>query len=73
MAFSLPVWPPRYDPAYRPAAGAEYWDKDLECADPADRDRVILDKLRGQVRYAWEKSPFYRRRWEAAGVSPDTL
>ena len=73
MAFSLSAWPPRYDPAYRPARGAEYWDKDLECADPADRDRLILDKLRGQMRYAWAKSPFYRRRWEAAGVSPDTL
>ena len=25
------------------------------------------------MRYAWERSPFYRRKWEAAGVSPDAL
>jgi phenylacetate-CoA ligase len=67
------AWPPRYAREYRPPAGAEYWRPDLECAAPAERDRVILAKLQQQVRYAWAKSPFYRRRWEAAGVSPDHL
>ncbi|MBI2206072.1 MAG: phenylacetate--CoA ligase family protein [Candidatus Rokubacteria bacterium] len=69
----LSVWPPRYDPAYLPAADAEHWAPELECATPADRDAIVLDKLRRQVRWAWERSPLYRRRWEAAGVSPDTL
>ena len=69
----LTVWPPRYDPAYRPDPGAEHWLPEVECADPASRDEIILFKLRRQVRYAWERSAFYRRRWEAAGVSPDTL
>ncbi len=69
----LSVWPPRYDPAYRPEADAEHWAPELECAAPADRDAVVLDKLRHQVRWAWARSPFYRRRWEAAGVGPDTL
>jgi phenylacetate-CoA ligase len=41
--------------------------------DPATRDRVVLEKLRAQVAYAWERSPFYRRLWEDAGVSPDDL
>jgi phenylacetate-CoA ligase len=69
----LGVWPPRYDPGYRPDPDAEHWLPELECAEPAARDAVILDKLQHQVRYAWERSPFYRRRWEAAGVSPATL
>ncbi len=69
----LSVWPPRYDPAYRPAPDAEHWLPEVECADPAARDRLILAKLRAQVAWAWERSPFYRRRWEAAGVSPATL
>ncbi|OGL05317.1 MAG: phenylacetate--CoA ligase [Candidatus Rokubacteria bacterium RIFCSPLOWO2_02_FULL_71_18] len=69
----LTVWPPRYDPAYRPAAGAEHWLPEVECADPRDRDALILAKLRRQVAWAWERSPFYRRTWEAAGVSPATL
>jgi phenylacetate-CoA ligase len=67
------TWPPRYDAAYRPRADAAYWAPDLECAAPEERDRVILAKLRAQIEYAWERSPFYRRRWEAAGVSPATL
>jgi phenylacetate-CoA ligase len=69
----LAVWPPRYDPAYRPTAGAEHWLPEVECADPRDRDALILAKLRRQVAWAWERSPFYRRTWEAAGVSPATL
>ena len=66
-------WPPRYDAGYRPAADAEHWLPEIEGAAPPDRDRVILEKLRAQVRWAWERSPFYRRRWSEAGVSPDTL
>jgi phenylacetate-CoA ligase len=46
---------------------------EVECASPEARDGLILAKLREQVRYAWERSPFYRRKWEAAGVSPDAL
>jgi phenylacetate-CoA ligase len=69
----LTVWPPRYDPAYRPRPDEEYWIPELECADPAARDEVVFAKLSRQVRYAWERSPFYRRQWQEAGVSPDTL
>ena len=68
----LTVWPPRYDPAYRPAPTAEHWLPEIECADPAARDALILAKLTRQVRYAWDRSPFYRRRWQEAGVSPET-
>ena len=69
----LPAWPPPYDAFYRPPVAAEYWRPELECAEPAERDRHILDKLRHQLRWAWERSPVYRRKWEAAGVSPETL
>ena len=69
----LSVWPPRYDPTYRASDDAEHWLPEIECAAPEARDPLILAKLRRQVRYAWERSPFYRRKWEAAGVSPDTL
>ena len=57
----MTVWPPRYDPTWRPRANAPHWAPDLECAPPARRDAVILDKLRAQVTYAWERSAFYRR------------
>jgi phenylacetate-CoA ligase len=67
------AWPPRYDPAWRPAPDAEYWSPDLECAPARARDEVIFGKLTAQVQYAWERSAFYRRHWHAAGVSPATL
>jgi phenylacetate-CoA ligase len=66
-------WPPRSDPRHRPRADEPYWRRDLETADPRERDRLILAKLRRQIGYAWEKAPFYRRKWQEAGVSPDTL
>jgi phenylacetate-coenzyme A ligase PaaK-like adenylate-forming protein len=69
----LTVWPPRYDPAWRPPLEEEHWLPEVECAAPAARDDLVLAKLRRQVRYAWERSPFYRQKWQAAGVSPDTL
>ena len=69
----LTVWPPRYDATYRPDRAAEHWLPEVECADPATRDELILFKLQRQVRYAWERSPFYRRKWQDAGVSPETL
>ena len=69
----LTRWPPKYDSSYRPPASQEEWLPEIERADPKDRDAIIFAKLSAQVRYAWEKSPFYRRKWQAAGVSPDTL
>ena len=68
----LTTWPPRYDAGYRPDPRAEHWLPEVECADPAARDELIFAKLARQIRWAWERSPFYRRKWEAAGVSPAT-
>ena len=69
----LTVWPPRYNRRYWPDHDAEYWLPELECAPCEVRDEIILKKLTHQIRFAWERSPFYRRRWEEAGVSPATL
>jgi len=69
----LSVWPPRYYAAYRPCDTDEYWFPQLECADPDLRNQIILRKLQHQIQYAWERSPFYRRKWSEAGVSPSTL
>ncbi len=69
----LRVWPPRYDPTYRPPPDADHWMPELEGCDPVERDVVIFAKLTRQIRYAWDRSPFYRRKWEQAGVSPATL
>ena len=55
-----------------PGDGERYWSP-VETMPPEDRAELILRKLRGQVEYAWERSPFYRRLWSEAGVGPETL
>ena len=54
-------WPP--EPAVR-------FDAPEERMDPPARAELVLAKLRAQVAYAWERSPFYRGRWQEAGRSP---
>jgi len=55
------------------APAGRYWDPTLETMDPAERDGVVLAKLREQVAYCRKASAFYRERWEAAGFDPDSL
>src|SRR5207247_6346741 len=69
----LTAWPPRYDPAYLPSDKEEFWLPELECAGEAERNEIVFGKLKNHISYAWERSPFYRRRWQEAGVSPNTL
>lgn len=69
----LAIWPPRYDATFVPSETEQYWLPDIECARPEARDAIVFHKLTHQVKYAWDRSPFYRRTWEEAGVSPATL
>src|SRR4051794_36814907 len=66
-------FPPRYDDDYVPPADARYWFPRRETMPAAERDRAIVERLKTVCRYAWEASPFYRRKWEAAGFHPDQL
>src|SRR5512133_2785159 len=66
-------FPPRYDADYLPPAGSRYWFRERETMDPAERERHILERLKQVTRYAWDRSPFYRRKWEEAGFHPDQL
>ena len=70
---SAPPWPPQPDGAYVPPDDSPYWDRDAETMDPADRDGVILGKLRAQLGYAYRTSAFYRERWDVAGADPAHL
>lgn len=67
------VWPPIYDPTYIPKPDQRYWSPELETMHPGEREKIILQKLQAVARYAWDRSPFYRRKWEQAGVHPDHL
>jgi phenylacetate-CoA ligase len=68
------AWPPQYDRSYLPSPNAKFWFKDLETMDPEKREReVILPKLQAQLRYAYKRSPLYRKKWDQAGVKPKDI
>ncbi|HEV8676985.1 MAG TPA: AMP-binding protein [Methylomirabilota bacterium] len=50
-----------------------YWREEMETAPPARLRSIEQTKLRRQLDYAWTTSPFYRRKWEAAGIDPGRL
>ena len=55
-----------------PAADEAYWSPE-EIMSSEEREAIVLAKLRRQVAYAWECSPFYRRLWAEAGVDSECL
>lgn len=67
------AWPPEYDAGYLPPAAQEHWDPALETMDPRERLALIAAKLRGQAAWAFERSPFYRKRWGEAGFHPSQI
>ena len=66
-------WPPEYNDRYLPPPGSRYWFKERECQDPEAMDREILGKIRAVVAWAWERAPFYRKKWKAAGLEPGDI
>jgi len=39
-----------------PPYESEFWDKGLECMKPADRERLIVKKLKHLLKYAYDNS-----------------
>jgi phenylacetate-CoA ligase len=66
-------WPPRYDDTYRPPAGQEHWFPRRETMPAHERDEAILARIREVMGYAWDNSPFYRRKWDEAGIHPSSI
>jgi phenylacetate-CoA ligase len=61
-------FPPKYDPDYLPDAKSRYWFPLRETMDAGEREAAIVARLREVMRHAHENSPFYRRKWDDAGV-----
>lgn len=49
------------------------YDRSVECASREELEALQLAKLKDQVRYTYERVPYYRERMDAAGVSPDGI
>jgi phenylacetate-CoA ligase len=51
----------------------ELYDPEREAADPQRRDARSLHQLQLQLARCYERIPFYRRHWDAAGFHPDQV
>lgn len=49
------------------------FDADIECASRAYIEALQAEKLKRQVRYTYERVPYYRDKMDAMGVSPDDI
>ncbi len=67
------TWPPRFDEEFMPPVDQPFWFPNRETMPPADRDAAILERIQAVMRYAYDGAPFYRRKWDDAGVHPDHI
>ncbi len=68
------TWPPEYDANYVPTPESRYWNRELETMDTHEREQtIILPKLQAQLQYAYQHSPFYRSKWDLAGINPNDI
>lgn len=49
------------------------WDKKAECMTGAKRERLQLERLQAVVNYAYERVPFYKKRFSAAKLKPSDI
>jgi len=55
------------------AAEPKYWEPSIETMSPEEMRKLQLKRLKAQLRYVYERSPFYRRKFDEAKVKPDDL
>ena len=66
-------FPPRYDEHFFPDAKSRYWFAQRETMPAAEREKLILERLKLVCAYAYERAPFYRRKWDEAGFHPSQI
>lgn len=50
-----------------------YWNHEFECLPRAQLERHQLGKVRDQLAYVYERSPFYRRKLDSVGLKADDI
>ncbi|MDR1016927.1 MAG: AMP-binding protein [Coriobacteriales bacterium] len=51
----------------------KYWKAELETLPRPELEALQLKELKAEVAFAYAHSPYYKRSWDAAGVSPESL
>ncbi len=62
-----------YDSDNMPDASSRYWFPARETMPAGDREEAILGRLSEVMHYAYAHGPFYRRKWDEAGIHPDHI
>lgn len=65
--------PVQLSPLGPKARESRFWNEAVETMPRHRLDALHLHRLRALVQYAWDFSPFYRRKFEAAGVKPEDI
>ncbi|WP_022855771.1 phenylacetate--CoA ligase family protein [Thermodesulfobacterium thermophilum] len=50
-----------------------FWDQQLECIEPERLREVQLQRLKEVVKRVYEKVPFYRKKFDEAGIKPEDI
>jgi len=50
-----------------------YFQKEIECASREEIRRIQSEKLVKQVKHVWDNVPYYRKKMEEKGVTPDDI
>lgn len=51
----------------------KYYQKEIECASPEKIRELQDERLVKQVKHVWDNVPYYRKKMEEKGVTPDDL
>lgn len=51
----------------------KYYQKEIECASPEKLRELQDERLVKQVKHVWDNVPYYRKRMEEKGVTPDDI
>ncbi len=52
---------------------AKFWNRHTETMPRAQLDALHLERLKALVHYVYERSPFYREKFDAAGLKPGDI
>ncbi|MGN0623300.1 MAG: phenylacetate--CoA ligase family protein [Oscillospiraceae bacterium] len=50
-----------------------YWNKEIECMPHEDMKKLQSERLVAQVKHVWDNVPYYRKKMEEKGVTPDDI
>lgn len=51
----------------------KYWNEEIECMPAEDMKKLQDERLVKQVKHVWDNVPYYRKKMEEKGITPDDI